>query len=87
MKNKRTVFVGVFQYKDKQYTIHYDFGTNYTDEAAEFMFLQGNYSCDCNRSLFIRREHGEDLFPELSCGHEIVLKGYYIVHPTEKGRC
>lgn len=79
MSDKRTIFVGVFQYKDKQYTIHYDFGLDYTDEAAKFMFLEGNYSCDCNRSLFIQWEYGDDAIPELPCGNEIVLKEYHIL--------
>lgn len=75
---KRTIFVGVFQYKDKEYTIHYDFGCGYPKDAAEFMFLEGNYCCDCNRSIFIRREYGEDAIPELECGGEIKLKEYHI---------
>ena len=83
---KRTVFVGVFQYKEKQFTVHYDFGVDYPDDAAEFMFLDGNYCCDCNRSIIIRWEHGEDAILELPCGYEIELKEYHIEHlPLEKG--
>lgn len=33
---------------------------------------KGNHSCDCNRSLFIRREYG-DVMPELGCGYDIKL--------------
>ena len=80
MMYKRTVFIGVFQYKDKQYTIHCDFGVDYPDDSAKFMFLDGNYSCDCNRSLFIQQEYGDDAITELDCGDEIVLKEYHIEH-------
>lgn len=82
--DKRTIFVGVFQYKDKEYTIHYDFGIDYPDKSAEFMFLEGNYSCDCNRSFLIRNEYGNDAIPELPCGDEIVLKTYHIEHLTQE---
>lgn len=27
-------------------------------EVEEFMWTDGNYSCDCNMSLFIGRDHG-----------------------------
>ena len=46
--------------KDKEFIIHYDFGYEYEEESAIFMFEDGNYSCDCNRSLFIQREYGDD---------------------------
>lgn len=78
VKQKRTIFVGVFQYKDKEYIIHCDFGCGYPEESAVWMFLEGNYCCDCNRSLFISREYGEDAIPELECGDEIKLKEYHI---------
>ena len=77
MSHKRTIFVGKFQYKEKEFLIHYDFGYEYEEELAEFQFLENNYSCDCNRSLFIRREYGEDSIPELDCGHEIKLLDYH----------
>lgn len=28
--------------------------------GCEFMFKEGNYSCDCNRELFFKRAGGED---------------------------
>ena len=37
----------------------YDFGYEFEEENAIYMFEHGNYSCDCNRSLFIQREYGE----------------------------
>lgn len=80
MTHYRTIFVGTMQYKDKEFIIHYDFGYEFSLENAEFMFLEGNYSCDCNRSLFIRREYGEDAIPELKCGEEIKLVKWHIAY-------
>ena len=56
MTHKRTIFVADLKYKDMVYTIHCDFGYEYPEEEAIFMFEDGNYSCDCNRSLFIQDE-------------------------------
>lgn len=78
MTHKRTIFVGNFKYKEKLFTIHYDFGYDYPKECAIFQFTENNYSCDCNRSIFIREEYGEDAIPELNCGDEIELIDYRI---------
>ena len=40
-------------------------------EAVEYLFTEGNYSCDCNRSLMLRRA-GHDV-PEMPCGEGIQL--------------
>jgi hypothetical protein len=48
------------------------------------MFVDGNYSCDCNRSLLLQKEYGDEAIPELACGDEIVLKEYHIEHLTKK---
>lgn len=40
-------------------------------EAVEYLFTEGNYSCDCNRSLLLRRG-GHDV-PEMPCGEDIEL--------------
>lgn len=77
MSHKRTIFVGKFKYEDKEFIIHYDFGYEYEEEDAIFMFEEGNYSCDCNRSLFIQREYGEDVIPELDCGWKIEMTEYH----------
>jgi len=60
------------KYKDKVYTFDYDFGKDYSEEGAEFMFEDGNFSCDCNRSIFIREYCDKD-FEEMDCGDEIEL--------------
>ncbi len=38
------------------------------DGASEFMWSDGNYGCDCNRSLFFARSVGEDDDPNRVCG-------------------
>lgn len=78
MTHKRTIFVGTFNYKDKEFTIHYDLGYEFPEDSAEYYFTDGNFGCDCNRSLAIRWEHGEDAIPELNCGHEIKMTDYHI---------
>ena len=47
-------------------------------EDAIFYFTEGNFSCDCNRSLAIRWEYGDDAIPELGCGEDIELVDYHI---------
>ena len=78
MTHKRTIFVGTFKYKDKEFVLHYDLGYEYEEDAAIFYFTKGNFSCDCNRSLAIRREYGDDAIPELECGEDIKLVDYHI---------
>lgn len=80
MTHKRTVFVGTLEYKQKEFIIHCDFGYEYPEESAIFMFTEGNYSCDCNKSLFIRSEYGNNAISDLSCGDEVILKEYHIEH-------
>ena len=78
LTHKRTIFVADLKYKDMVYTIHYDCGYEYPEEEAIFMFEDGNYSCDCNRSLFIQDEYGENAIDELDCGEEIKMLNYHL---------
>lgn len=78
MSHKRTIFVGTCRYEGIDFTLHLDFGYEYPEDSAIYMFLDGNYSCDCNRSLFIRREYGKNSIPELDCGDKIQLVKYHI---------
>lgn len=78
MTHKRTIFVGTFKYEDKEFVLHYDLGYEYKEDTAIFYFTKGNFSCDCNRSLAIRREYGDDAIPELGCGEDIKLVDYHI---------
>lgn len=52
-------------YEEKPYHFFYDYGHGYSEDAARFMFEEGNYSCDCNMSSFLKKIHPE--FPELKC--------------------
>lgn len=74
----RTVANVVLEYEGKTYKFSHDFGYGYPQDAAEFMFEDGNYSCDCNRSSFIH-----DHYPEFEkwdeCGDKIELKSLDIV--------
>ncbi len=46
-----------------------------------FQWTEGNYSCDCNRMLFLARERGEDSGPELVCGDTIMLHKLTAIRP------
>lgn len=65
------------KYKDKSYYLDYNFGYGYPRNSAEYMFYEGNYSCDCNKSLFIQNKIDKN-FPELECGNEIVIENFII---------
>lgn len=77
MSHKRTIFVGTFEYQGEEFVIHQDFWYEFPEDGAVFQFVENNYSCDCNRSLFIRQEYGEYIIPELDCGDEIKLTKYH----------
>jgi len=67
----RTVAKPVFEFEGKQYPLSVDFGYGFPAESAEYMFDDGNYSCDCNRSTFIQRKFPE--FSEMGCGDKIKM--------------
>jgi len=77
MSHKRTIAIMDFKYNSKIYKIEYDFGYEYEEESAEFMFFEGNYSCDCNKSMFIQEQCDED-FPDLNCGELINIISFDI---------
>lgn len=55
----------------KLYYYREDFGYAYPKDSAKYIFEDGNYSCDCNRSLFLSRSHKE--VEEMECGDEIKM--------------
>ena len=60
---------------------------NNDDEAFSHtlsMWEDGNYSCDCNKSLFIQRQHKKDL-AEMPCGETIELLEIDLVKPMPVG--
>lgn len=50
--------------------IEWDFNRPDAEEALEFIFSEGNYSCDCNRELFFYRalDRLEHEIPDGGCG-------------------
>lgn len=39
------------------------------EEMFDFMWFEGNYSCDCNRALFFARAGGDDdMEADIPCG-------------------
>lgn len=50
--------------------------------AIEYLFMEGNYSCDCNRALFLeyaQQKDGEDV--DHPCGDTIMLKRLTAIRP------
>ena len=60
------------EYKNKTYPIRYEYEDIFND-SIKFLWEEGNYSCDCNRSIFIRR-NCDSKFKKLKCGETIHLK-------------
>lgn len=66
------------EYKGIRYHIQDEFSEWTTDENNNpvegdcFIWTDGNYSCDCNRALFIQRVGFPD-FPDMECGDAIKL--------------
>lgn len=54
----------------------HDFGYAFDPEAAHFMWHDGNYSCDCNKSLFLI-DAGHDI-DVMDCGHTIILENFCV---------
>ena len=72
-----TIATVELEYEGESYTLVEDFGKDYPEEAAIFMFTDGNYGCDCNLSLLINRQC-DAKFPELECGKSIIVKSINI---------
>ncbi len=62
-------------YNGKTYDYEEDFGF-YPKSTAHFMFHDGNYACDCNRSLFLSRKYGVET---KDCGDEIELIDFKVI--------
>ncbi len=65
-------------YNGKTYEHETDFGCAYPEDSAHFMFYDGNYACDCNRSLFLKRQYGDEI-EEMDCGHEIEVIDFEVI--------
>ncbi len=64
----------------RAFPYEYDFGYAYDPESAEYMFEDGNYSCDCNRSAFLGRA-GHDV-AKMDCGDEIEISDFRVTKET-----
>lgn len=61
------------KYKDNLYVVQDDFPHEVSEKGeVPFIWEDGNFSCDCNRSLFIQQDC-DPTFEELPCGEEIKL--------------
>lgn len=79
----------VYKYDGKEYvTIHDDYifdGQVYDyPEQWEYIYKEGNYSCDCNKSLFIRQQCDPG-FPEMTCGEKIEMVNLEKIDKGGKG--
>jgi hypothetical protein len=64
-------FLIKLKYKGKTYEINYPVEEKYV-AGTRFLWEEGNYACDCNRSIFIRRQCDKN-FKEMDCGEKIEL--------------
>lgn len=74
----KTIAKMVFTINGKEYPYEEDFGYAYPASDAHYMFEDGNYSCDCNRSLFISQKYIG--FPKMPCGNKIEMKDFQVLH-------
>lgn len=75
---KRTIAKMTMVHDGKRYPYEYDFGYGYEAHSAEFQFLENNYACDCNRSLFLQRAYPYASILELGCGETIDIVDFEI---------
>jgi hypothetical protein len=72
----RTIARMKLVYNGKEYPYKYDFGFGYPVHSAHYMWEDGNYSCDCNKSLFLSQIYKE--VPELNCGDSIQTRNFVV---------
>lgn len=65
-------------YNGKEYDYEEDFGYAYPKDSARFMFFEGNYSCDCNKSIFLKRKYGS-IIKEKDCGDDIKITEFEVL--------
>ena len=79
LTHKDTIAIVTLKYNDKEYTYEHNFGKEFPEDVVRFQYEENNYSCDCNKSLFIQRNCDEN-FPEFNCGDLIELVNLDIVY-------
>lgn len=62
-------------------TKSFDFEDDYPLETVEFLFSEGNYACDCNRSLFL---YGDDIY---KCSSQLISITKATVRETGRVLC
>jgi hypothetical protein len=72
----RTVAVMELELDRNRYPFVFDFGYGYPEESAYYMFLEGNYACDCNLSLFLSQSI-TNVRP-YECGHRIAIHNFEV---------
>lgn len=68
-------------FEGKPYYYEQDFGYGFTEHGAEYMFFDGNYSCDCNKKLFLARSYEELSYlegMEHNCTDDIAIENFRI---------
>lgn len=49
--------------------------------GIQYMFFEGNYSCDCNKRLFLARAAHEDEPEDIDCGDTLPIKSLVVTRP------
>lgn len=81
-----TVAKIIFRVGKKDYPLEYEFSVGYPVDSALFMFEEGNYSCDCNRSRFLSEKYPEIVETD-NCGDTIEMVSIDVVLiPIDTGR-
>ena len=75
---RTVVFMSLVAPDGSEYAYCDDFGYGYSAGSARYMYEEGNYSCDCNRSEFLRNL-GVPI-DELDCGDTIEMKNFFVAY-------
>ena len=61
------------EFKGKKYSVQDELEN--ANDGLPYIWAEGNYSCDCNRALFIQRQCDPE-FPDMLCDETIKLLSY-----------
>ena len=60
----------------RAFNYEYDYGHGVNPKTAHYAWKEGNYQCDCNRSLFLKQAgHAVE---EMECGDSIALENFTV---------
>ncbi len=65
-------------YNGKLYPFEFEFQDDISIDVAEYIFIDGNYACDCNRSMFLSEKYPDEDIQELDCGDTIEVSNFRI---------